>query len=769
MQSACGSLRGLFTGLICLSAAAHAQPLPANADAQSDWTPPARLRLETELREQNLSAEVPRPAFGRGDRVTGRTDREVTYEGNAELRRGGLSIQADRITHYEADDELIAIGNVRVAREGQVFFGPRLQIGLDSMRGQFESTRFNLALTGGRGTAQRVDFVRRGEVALQDAVYTTCRAPDPDWYMKADALNIDENDDQGSATWATVYFKDLPIFKAPYLGFGLSEDRRSGFMSPVLGQSSSVGLEVRVPYYWNIATNRDLLLSTNYTDKRGFQLGGLARYLDTTYNGTTQFEVTPHDRDADRSRWMINSVLNVTNYQGWAGGWLLRGVSDDNYFVDYARSIAQSAERSLPRNLFVARGWGDWSTRLSVMQYQNILEARSAPAYNRLPQLTVTNIQRDRFGLDIGGTLDINNFRRDLPGSAEGWRATINPSVSYPLAGPAWYITPKATLNAAIYKLDVNPSGPNDIDRVVPVFSLDSGMVFERPATLFGRQMIQTLEPRLFYVYAPYRDQSAIPIFDSGQASLSFATLFNENTYVGSDRIADANQLTAGVVSRYIDPDTGAEQLRIGLAQRQYFSPQRVTLPGETVRTDPRSDVLIGISGALGGGHSLDAGAQFSLANASLPRFGVSWRWWPSYNHLLNVAVRYQEKDYAQIDASWRWPISGRWNTLGRMNYSVLREQNDPTTGQTVAVDPQLLEGLLGIEYLADCWAVRFVAQRFITATSTRTSAFTMQFELTGLARVGLDGFENILMRSIPGYRTAEVRPVPMSKFTGYE
>jgi LPS-assembly protein len=270
-------------------------------------------------------------------------------------------------------------------------------------------------------------------------------------------------------------------------------------------------------------------------------------------------------------------------------------------------------------------------------------------------------------------------------------------------------------------------------------------------------------------VYAPYRDQSAIPIFDSGQASLSFATLFNENTYVGSDRIADANQLTAGVVSRYIDPDTGAEQLRIGLAQRQYFSPQRVTLPGETVRTDPRSDVLIGISGALGGGHSLDAGAQFSLANASLPRFGVSWRWWPSYNHLLNVAVRYQEKDYAQIDASWRWPISGRWNTLGRMNYSVLREQNDPTTGQTVAVEPQLLEGLLGIEYLADCWALRFVAQRFTTATSTRTSAITMQFELTGLARVGLDGFENILMRSIPGYRTAEVRPVPMSKFTGYE
>ncbi len=727
------------------------------------------LRLETALRESSLDADVPRPTFARGDRMSGRTDRELTYEGNAEIRRGGTSIRAERITHYEADDEVVAVGQVRVAREGQVFTGPQLQIGLDSMRGQFESARFSIALNGGRGRAERVEFLSRSETVLTRAVYTSCLAEDPDWYLKTERLEIDQERDEGKATWPTLYFGDVPIFTVPQATFGLTEGRHSGFMSPAFGQSSKVGLEFRMPYYWDIAPNRDLLMSFNYAEKRGFQVGGMARYLEPAASGTTFFEYTANDQTTGTSRWMLNSMHTTTNWQGWSGGWVLRGVSDDQYFVDYARSITQSAERSLPRNVFVARGWGDWAVRLNVMQYQNILEARNAPPYDRLPQLTVTGARRDFGGVDLSMTLDTNNFRRDLAGTAQGWRMTANPAIAYPIGGPSWYVTPKAMVHASAYRLDENPSGAIDIDRVIPTFSLDSGMVFERPVTLGGRATIQTLEPRLFYVYTPYRDQSNIPVFDSGVANLSFATLFTENNFVGSDRISDANQLTTGVVSRFIDADTGAESLRLALAQRQYFSEQRVTLPGVPARTDSRSDILMAASGALGAGHWLDVGAQFSLSTGNMPRLGVGWRWWPSAERLFNIALRYQEKDYAQIDTSWRWPITGRWTTLGRINYSVLKEQFDAATGTLVPVAPQLLEGLAGFEYKQDCWALRLVAQRFITASATRTTSISLQFELTGFARVGLDGFENILLRNIPGYRPAELRPVPMSKFHGYE
>ncbi len=755
-----GPRAALAAALLACGGAAGAQ---ATAGGQG-----LALRLETELREDNLVSDAPRPTFARGDAVTGRQGRETTLEGDAEIRRGGTVVRADRITLYETDDEVVAVGNVRIAREGQVFTGPELQLKLDANQGSFASPRFYLPLTGGSGSAERIDFLGRGEVEMRDATYTTCRPDDPDWYLRAESLTLDRGADEGSARWATLFFKDVPILKAPFIDFPLGEERRSGFLAPTLSLSSTLGAEVRVPYYWNIAPNRDLTFYTNLNARRGLQFAGIARYLEPTAAGTTRFEVNPDDREAGRSRWLFDSLHASTDIGGWQAGWLLRGVSDDRYFIDYARSIAQSAERSLPRDAFVSRAFGDWTVRARVLQYQNILEARAAPPYDRLPQLTVTNNQRDLRGFDFGLIADATDFSRDLPGSAQGARMIVNPSLAYPIGGPAWFVTPKASLHATAYRLDVNPGGPLDIDRAVPTFSIDSGLVFERPTTLGGRDVVQTLEPRLLYVYTPYRDQSAIPVFDSAVANLSFATLFAEQLFVGGDRIADANQLTAGAISRFVDPSTGVESLRLGVAQRAYFTEQRVTIPGVPSRTDSRSDVLFVASGNLGGGHTLDAGVQVSVADGSVPRFGVSWRWWPSADRILNVALRYQEFDYAQIDTSWRWPVARRWTALGRVNYSVLREQLSPVTGTVQPVEPQLLEGVFGFEYHADCWTTRFVAQRYVTATAQRTSAFFVQLELSGLARIGLDPFD-ILARNIPGYRAPSQRPVTPSRFYGYE
>jgi LPS-assembly protein len=736
--------------------------------AGSDGASGMVLRLETELRERNLTADGPRPVFARGDTISGHTNREITLEGDAEIRRGGTVIRADRLTLYEADDEVIAVGNVRIAREGQVFTGPQLQLKLDANQGSFASPRYYLPLTGGRGNAERVDFLGRGEVALINATYTTCRPDDPDWFLKAGSLSLDRDADEGIARSATLYFKGLPIAAAPYFGFPLGDERRSGFLAPTLSLTNTVGGEVRIPYYWNIAPNRDFTLFTNFTGRRGLQLGGIARYLEPNHVGTTIFEYTPDDREAGRSRWMYNSTHYTSDFAGWQAGWTLRGVSDDAYYIDYSRSIVQSSERSLPRDAFVTRAFGDWVVRGRVLQYQNILEARAAPPYDRLPQLTLTNTQRDVNGFDFGMVADATTFSRDLAGSAQGSRLIVNPTIAYPFAGPSWFVTPQASVHASTYRLDVNPSGPLDIDRVVPTLSIDSGIVMERPATLGGRDVIQTLEPRLLYVYTPFRDQSAIPVFDSAVRNLSFASLFNENVFAGGDRIADANQLTAGAISRFIDPATGVESLRLAAAQRIYFSPQRVSIPGVPTRTDSRSDVLLAASGSLGGGHSVDAAVQFSVSDPGVPRLGVAWRWWPAADRLFNVALRYQENDFAQVDTSWRWPVSRRWSTLGRINYSFLTDQLDPATGVVGPVEPQLLEGLFGLEYTADCWIARFVAQRFVTASAQRTSAFFVQLELNGLARIGLDPFD-ILTRNIPGYRPPSQRPVPPSKFYGYE
>jgi len=735
------------------------------------------LRQETELRESNLLSRTPRPVFGRGAVVTGRTDRETTLEGDAEIRRGSTVIRADRITRYDAEDDVIAIGNVRLSREGQIFTGPQLQIGLDSLEGVFASPRYQLPATGGSGSASRIDFLNRDQLLMADATYSTCKPDDPDWYLKTDELLIDRAQDEGIAKSAVLYFKDLPIFAASSMGFPLADERRSGFLAPIFSQSSTMGTEVMLPYYWNIAPNRDMLLSTNYSARRGFQLTGNARSIDGNPGqppisiGTTQFEVTPYDLVADRTRWMINSSYVNNNYLGWTAGYTFRAVSDENYFVDYSKSILQSADRSLLRNAYIGRQFGDWTVRASVTDYQNILDARASPPYNRLPQLVIANQQRDVNGFDLGMLSDTNDFKSSLANSAQGWRSNFVQTVSYPLLGPAWFITPRATMRATAYRLETNPSGPNDIGIAVPTVSIDSGLIFERNTSFGGRNVVQTLEPRLFYVYTPYHDQGTLPNFDTAQADLNLSTLFNENVYIGGDRVADANQLTAAALSRIINPDTGVEGLRLGLAERFYFTPQRVTLPGQVLpynATPSRSDLLMLASGNLGGGHTIDAGVQFSVADHSMPRMGASWRWWPSYDRIVNLAVRYKEADYSQIDASWRWPISGRWNSVGRVNYSVLREQYDSTIGTNVAVQPQLLEGLMGFEYQEDCWTLRFVVQRYLTSTSTSTNAIFAQLELSGLGRFGLDPFD-ILRRNIPGYRPPSRRESPPSRFYGYE
>lgn len=763
------------------SAGLAAQPLPparslppaptaAGATVRSADAPAAgiRLQLEPTLREAPPAEPGGGATFARGETLESRVGRETTLRGNAEIRRDDTVVQADRLTFYETDDEVIAIGNVRVAREGQVFTGPQLQLKLDSNTGTFESPTFSLPSVGGRGHAARVEFLGRDRVALTDAVYSTCRPEDPDWYLKAESLTLDQTGDYGVGDSAKLVFLGVPILAAPVFAFPLGSERRSGLLPPTVSLTSRTGVELQVPYYFDIAPNRDLTLAPMLMARRGLQLGGHYRYLEPTYSGETRAEYMSHDRLTDSDRWLLDSRQIVTNWGGWAGGWQIRGVSDDRYFVDFSRSIVGSAERSLPRHVYAARGFGDWSFYANLLQYQNILEARAAPPYDRLPQLQLSTLQRDRMGFDLALQSDASWFRRDLPGSPEGARLVVNPSASYPINGPGWFVVPRVAVHATSYRLDFNPAGPTDIDRVLPTASVDSGLVMERPFSVGGREMLQTLEPRLFYVFTPYRDQAQIPVFDSAINTLSYTTLFSDRIFLGNDRIANANQLTPGVVSRLIDPETGIETLRLGIAQRFYFEPQRVTLPGNVGRTDPRSDVLLVASGELGGGHGFDAGLQYSLRESRVPQFDLAWRWWPSQARIVNLAARYRSLDFAQIDASWRWPVSARWTTLGRLNYSVLREQLEPATGQIRQVAPQLLEGIAGFEYSADCWTARFVMQTFVTAQSQRTNAFFVQLELAGLARLGLNPLD-ILARNIPGYTVSDQRRPSPSRFYGYE
>lgn len=323
-----------------------------------------------------------------------------------------------------------------------------------------------------------------------------------------------------------------------------------------------------------------------------------------------------------------------------------------------------------------------------------------------------------------------------------GERFFVNPGIAYPIIRPGYFVTPKLSMHASTYSLaNRAPGKEENLTRVLPTASLDSGLVFERDASFFGNEMVQTLEPRLFYVYTPYRDQREYPLFDTGLAALNFAQLFSENRYVGPDRISDANQLTAALISRYVE-NNGEERMRFAVGQRFDFTEQgKPRVSG--LQEESRSDILLSAYGRLTRAVSTDANLQYSQSLRSTSRANYGVRWQPAPMKVFNLQYRLDRvidprKILKQLDLSAQWPFAQRWYGVGRVNYSL--------------PDSKVAEALLGVEYKADCWVFRIVSQRTPTATGEATSAIFFQLELNGLTRLGSNPIE-ALRRNIPGYQ----------------
>lgn len=722
--------------------------------------------MSRSLREGPLPPGVDVPAYARADRLEGRPGHDMTLTGDAQLRRAGSVLAADRITYYEADDEVMAVGAVRLNRDGNVFQGPQLRLKLDTNTGTFLSPGYFLGAYGGRGRAEQIEFLGPGVTRATDATYTTCGPDDPAWHLSTRSLTIDQNKGVASGRSARLTFMGLRVLGLPVFGFPLGDERKSGFLPPMLSINSRTGIDVVAPYYWNIAPNRDFTLYPRMTTKRGLQVGGEFRYLEPRFSGAMQFEWVPSDRITGQSRSFYGMRHAFSNIGGWSGGWTVRGVSDDHYFVDFGRSILVSGDRILPRHFYAARSLGaGWTMQLDVMKWQSILDARPGP-YERLPQMQFRQVRRDLGGFDIDTLVELTQFSAPLSTMPQGWRSFAYSQVSWPVLRPGWSIIPKMSVHASRYALDHNGPYDTDLSRVIPTFSVDGGMVFERQAQYFGRNFTQTLEPRLFVVHTPYRDQRAFPVFDSATVDMSFGQLFSENTFVGNDRIADATHVTGAVFSRFIDPASGAERLRLGIGQRLNIREQRVTLPGVPPVMEGRSDILLGASGELSPTLRFDSGLQYGIETGRVPRYAFKGQWRPRPGQVLNLGLRYRTDQIGQADASWRWKIGGRWTTMGRINWSYLDTGVDPQSG--IPNTRGLVQTVLGFEYEACCWTARVVGQRYKTGVNTETTGVFVQLELRGLGRIGSDPFD-ILRRNIPGYGMPQSGPITSSRYFGYE
>jgi len=710
-----------------------------------------------------------------GDKVYGLQDVDAVAEGNAELVRDETRFEGDKLHYFELTDEVEATGNVRMTRRGDTMSGPHARMKVNEQVGTFDAPEYSVNRPGrpappgqvllpgqsvpraqqpitGHGEAQVLHLEGENQFRLLNGTWTSCKPDRPDWYVRANELELDFDREVGEARGGTLVFKGLPLGYMPWADFPLSDQRRSGVLSPTFGMSNKVGADLTVPYYFNLAPNYDDTLTARYMGTRGLQLRNELRYITPGYKGITSLEYLPNDQIEQRSRYAGLIRHEHIFGGGWAGNVYFGGVSDYRYFSDLSTRLALTSQVNIPRMGTLAYGGGGWWTATGMLQSFQTLQdpktgARLTEPYKRLPQLLLNANRPEAWGpasfLFAGEYVDFSH-----PVFTEARRLTAYPQIALPLQTSAFYMTPKLGVHATRYDISYRggASGDENPTRVLPILSVDSGVTFERDVSFIGKDYTQTLEPRVYYLYVPYQDQSKIPNFDSGLFDFNFAQIFAENIYSGGDRIPNANQITTALQSRLIDPSTGVERIRVGVGQRYYLVDQKVTLPGIAPRTGKEADFLAGFSASFAPKLQLDSAWQYNPRDHWTERFNVGVRYQPAYAKSIGVGWRYRHNysldpqypdGFRDLDISGQWPLWGSWYGVGRYNRNLR--------------DHRLTQGIGGVEYNAGCWVFRGVVQYLTTSTGEASRSFFFQLDFNGVGSLGSSPLD-MLRRNVPGY-----------------
>lgn len=788
------------TPVACAAALALWSPFFAGAvesDAESEAAP---LRISSSLAAPVGGTDAKDlPIYFEADRLDGTPGLKTHASGNVRLKRGDLTMRADDITHTADSNMAEALGSVRISRRGDIFSGPALSLQLDTLEGEFTHPTYRFARTGAGGQAEKVEFLGNNKLRAIGATYSSCtpentaEPSDLDWVLTTSDVYMDFETNEGRAKNAVIRFMGVPILAAPVLTFPLSDERKSGFLPPSFDIDNKSGFELSQPYYWNIAPNRDATITPTLSTRRGAGVEGEFRYLSDSDQGTIEVMALPNDQVAKRDRGMINAQHkgelvragspSLTNYD-----WQWLRVSDDDYWKDFTRSRATLTPRlygshaSIERQINT-RAWGLGSSQTAlyarVQSWQTLQDldpaaspdARIISPYRREPQIGLRSRSTSDAGLVWNFETEVNRFGNEDSTRVTGDRLHALGTISRPFGDAGWNFTPKLSLNAASYSLDRNDASigtKRSQSRVIPTASLDGGVVYERPINWFGGSQIQTLEPRVQYVYTPYKRQSDIPQFDSAIRDFNQYSIFSENAFTGVDRVSDANQLSLGVTTRILDADTGGEIMRLGMVQKVQFDDQRITADDGPVNTQRWSDLLLLGSTSVVPHWYFDSTAQYSARDSRIERSLLGIRYNPSDFRTISANYRYTRDSSEQLDVGWQWPIAGRspaaeavasalaqaagvkptpgsaagcggtWYSVGRLNYSLR--------------DKRLSDALVGLEYDGGCWIARVVAERTSIGKTEAATRLMFQLELVGLSRLGSSPLR-ALKDNIPGYR----------------
>jgi len=774
------------------------------------------LKLDDQLRVGQPISDGKALTFTSSDSIDGVVERDMHLKGRAQMRRNGAVIKADEIKYDPDTDVADLVGNAELSKGNASFKGPTAHFKVDAREGEMDSPAYELRDNRASGTAKKLTIETPDIFVFDQATYTTCTPENLDWYFTASKIEIDNERKEMVGTNGVMRFFDVPIAYVPYFSVPTSNQRRSGILAPVTGYNSNNGWDTTVPYYVNIAPNRDLLLLPRYMNQRGTQLGALYRFMDKQDAGTLGGDYLPYDKKTGTDRWRYDwqqrqsfsgdlAPNGLPAPGAWTGYANIARVSDNMYPTDFSQSMAGAIttqfRQEVGTNKQLTDSLSNWNVSAKAMTFQTLQPDPTSivqSPYNILPNLTATyNNQITPAVADITGrylelptgpktsfSTDYTRFSYNVnsnplaapPGNlySQADRTVIKGAVALPEVTPGYYLTPKLSFQANNYAATAyTPGAPPAQGFVIPTFSLDSGLAFERDAAelhdFFGRDMLVTMEPRAFYVYTPYQNQTNTPLFDTADGGFGVTQIFSENNFVGNDRIADNNKLTGGITSRMLEASSGAERASVTLAQRQDFTGQRVGLNGTIANPTTYSDTLGSGSVRLLGNFSLDAFGQY---NTQLDRFvqttvGASWRptpgrslnfgyrnvWSPPTQAIGPTPATLAATTTDQYNISGQWPLTREISVLGRWGYD--------------ALSTKTLNTLAALEWMHDCWTFRAAYSQMLNTSQITTTQILFQIEFRGFGTAGSNPVD-IMKLNVPGYMPTS-KPIPPSTYENYQ
>ncbi|MCP4066404.1 MULTISPECIES: LPS-assembly protein LptD [Marinobacter] len=701
-------------------------------------------------------AEQPLEASGLNARYE--IDRELFLQGDVRIRQGGFQVTGSE-ARYSQQQGAVSVQGPLVSRgDGFLLTGENANYDVDTGRLDINTATFLLHGPEMRGRAGRLARISEEQVVIEDGFLTTCGPKQNDWAIVASDIQLDRAEGFGTAKHVRLEILDVPVFYWPWASFPIDDRRKSGFLYPQFGSSTAgSGGFLALPYYLNLAPHYDATLTPQYMNGRGLFNEAEGRYLSSLGETTLQLgyigsdsEFAAENPGESGERWALDATTRAVFGGGWSGYGDFSVVSDEDYFSDLNRNLEINQATHLQRKGGVTYRSDQQYFDAYLNDYQTISEsiANEDKPYAQLPEIIYAG-QAGAGILEANLESQYTVFYRDNEGltgldQANGQRFRARPELALPLRALWGFSRPSVSVDYTRYDLDDYDLGDGAFDRTVPVAEWDNGLYFDRQGSLFDVPYNQTLEPRLYYVWANAdADQNDIPDFDTDLQTFRFDQLFQPDRFTGGDRVGDANQLTVALTSRFNDLLTGAERARFSIGQVQYFDDREVTLFGEGGGTRSRSP--------LAGEVVLNPLDTLEIRSSGLwdpdtgdTEEGRSQLTFHSsdYRYLASLGHTYSRDELEQSDIATVFPVTDRVSLIGRWVY-------DSSLDRTVG-------SLAGLEYNNCCWSIQVVHQNYLTYDRELQGRILFQIQLKGLG--GSGGASSSISEAIYGFDERESR-----------